>query len=300
MKSFDNLYKEVVLSRLTESSFDLNRNRLDPGVFEVQEIGQPKLLSGVRGQITMQINELDKYLPIKDFYMVGSILTQKYNPNSDIDVVIELDKMDTSIIDSEVVLMLVKDANGKMAVGTTHPINYYITTGELNVEKYDGVYSIANERWLKIPQNLDIDVENYMNRFESELNQIVSSTEELRRDIIDLEELKSMPPDQLKSIKAKMSEKLDDVNKDVENMIIVQQNIKKIRNLAFDKYLTPTEARELGGRNNLPENLVYKLIQRYYYWDVINKLKEIVGDDKDIEMNDIPTIKKIGATLWKR
>lgn len=278
---------------------DINRSLLDPAVFEMPEEGHPKLNNGIKGQIIQTIRELEKTIPVHSFYIVGSILTNRYNNNSDIDVNIQLDPSDLDSIALEDILMFVKHSNGKLAAGTTHPINYYIIKGEFDFDNADGVYDVANERWLKLPRPLDVDVKMYMSRFESDIDDMVHSTEEIRKDVVDLEDLKSIPRSRLQGIKEEMEKKLANITQEAETLISMYKNIKQIRKLAFDKYMTPSEIKEIGSKVNLPENIVYKFLQRYYYEAFVKSLENIMGTKDRFGANDIDRIKRAGRNLWK-
>ena len=56
------------------------------------------------------------------------------------------------------------------------------------------------------------------------------------------------------------------------------------RNDAFAKPMTPAELRKIKAKNALPENVIYKLFEYYWYWELINDLKKI------LESNDVKEI----------
>ena len=55
---------------------------------------------------------------------------------------------------------------------------------------------------------------------------------------------------------------------------------------------------EYGKKNRLPENVTYKLLERYYYFDFIKKLKDIIHDG-DIDDGAVKDIKDAGKEFWK-
>ena len=99
MSNFISLYRSYI--KVFESMLDINRSLLDPNVFEMPEQGQPKLINGIKGQIIQTVRELEKIIPVHSFYVVGSILTNRYNDSSDIDVNIQLDPSDLDSISLE-------------------------------------------------------------------------------------------------------------------------------------------------------------------------------------------------------
>lgn len=105
--------------------------------------GEPPVLNaGIKAQIVEDVLNLRRSIGINKIYIIGSILTRNYTRRSDIDVTIEVNKEDldpdTGIMGVEKVIQLLTALNGKLAVGTTHPINYYITTDfdEDNADAY--------------------------------------------------------------------------------------------------------------------------------------------------------------------
>jgi predicted nucleotidyltransferase len=299
MKTFDSAVKDLK-DHLNESILNINRNTLDPTVFEMTEVPgqQPKLMDPIKGEIMKKAKLIDKIVPIKSVYIIGSILTNKYDPNSDIDVTIEVDPTDLDSLDASIIMKYIKTLNTEYANGTTHKINYYIIKGDFDFSKSDAIYDVPNDKWLKIPKSNDIDVQMHLSRFENDLEEIAQSTEEIRRDLIDLEEIKSLTPRQINNLKDMVQEKLDNLNHDIETLVTLHKTFKNIRKTAFDQYLTPNQIREIGSKNKLPENIIYKLVERYYYWDFIKKLEDII-ENKKVGMNDLNKLKNIGKELWK-
>jgi len=296
---FDSVYNNI-LNNYNESIVNVNRSTLDPTVFEINDSpNQPRLLPVVKYQILDGIQEIASTIPVQEIYLVGSILTNKYTNNSDIDVSIIVDSADVSKIDFEELLIILKRINGKLATGTTHPINFHIVKDSYDFSKTDGVYDVPNEKWVKVPTNSDIDVQQYIQRFDSTMNEIISNTEELRRTIIDIEEIKKIPHNTLLELRTLINNKIEQVTSNIISLTMIYKNIRDLRKLSFDKYMTPNEIMQIGNKNNLPENILYKLLQKYYYADFINALDNIIGNNGNIKTSDINKIKNAGKNLWK-
>jgi hypothetical protein len=198
----------------------------------------------------------------------------------------------------EAVFDLVKNLNGKFAAGTTHPINYFVVEEDYDFNRTDAAYDVANEAWIKEPDHIDLDVQKYMDRFQNTINGIDFTASELRRDIIDLETLKEMDEDQVKDLEAMVQAKIEEIEDGIEGLVRSYKNIRTLRKHGFEKEMTPTEIRKYGRKNNLPENVIYKLLERYYYFEFMGVLKEILADDK-ITDKEIKQVKKAGKNLWK-
>lgn len=292
MSTFDKYFRDV----LNESVIDIPRNSLDPTVFEFPEDGPPIMHPIIKTQISYDIDKIKEVVPVVVYFVVGSILTKNYTPHSDIDVNVQIDPPDETVVEG--VFDLLKILNGKLGAGTTHPINYFIIKDDYDLDKTDGAYDVANEAWIKESEDIDLNVQNYMDRFQSTIQGIDFNVEELRRDIIDLEALKGMNEGQIRDLETRTEEKMKEIEDDAESLVRHYMNVTTLRKQAFEKDMSPTEIRKYGKKNKLPENVVYKLLERYYYFDFMKTLKNILKDDK-ITSSEINTIKRAGQEFWK-
>lgn len=282
---------------LSESILDIPRDSLDPTVFQFPEQGAPILHPRIRSQIVNDLVELNKIVTILDYFLVGSILTPKYNSNSDLDVVAEVEQ-EISPVQHETLVETLRHINGKLAVGTTHPINYFIVKGQFNQDNAEAIYDLANERWLKEPEEKSFNVRKYANKLKSQMANMDLATAELRRDLIDYDELKSLSKEDISGLDFEIKKTLVDIESSVSDIIKLYDNAKLIRKAAFEKNMTPMEIRKFGIKNNLPENVLYKLLERYYYKELAIKLKEILSDG--IEASDVKEIKKTFLDYLKK
>ena len=273
---FKEFFKESVVS--------IKKDRLDPNVFNMAESGDPILNQAIRKQIEMGIEEIKTLLMIKEVYIVGSILTKRYDKDSDIDVTVLAYEEDLvgeqGPIIAERLFALLRLINGHLAIGTTHPINYYVTH-KFDEENFDGIYNLASDTWVKKPKESDFDEKKGFKRFEELVAKVDVQTGKLIRDIVDIRELEDVSKEGLLNLQGKLQRKVNEINLLVDELIAFRKDIKTKRNLAFDKPMTPEEIREYGSKNNLPENITYKLFQKYYYWNLINELENILKNRDD-------------------
>lgn len=283
------------LTYFKESIIDLPKNSLDPTVFQFNEGLPPILQPSIKAQILQQLMEFKKLINIKNIYIIGSILTKSYDKNSDIDVTIEVGKEDLDpdigAIARDRVIAILKNINGKMAVGTTHPINFYITT-DFNTEKADAIYDFEMDKFIKEPKNDLIDLKDYMKSFEDMVSTVDLTTGKLRRDLIDYEKLKEYDSDKLLSIKSNLNSKIYEINKSVESLIEFKKELRARRKAAFDAPMTIEDIQKYSSKNKLPANVIYKLFQKYYYLDLIRKLEDIVLN-RDLENTYIDKIEDL-------
>ena len=158
MSSFETKLKNY----LTLYKIPIGPNQLDPTVFYFSETGdQPKLLPIVQSQITRDIETLASGQPqrILHYYLVGPALTPgSKNRTGELKVIIILNKnlMDVDLdgLAAEQILKLTKELSGKLASGTTRPINYTVSVRNIELDKYKGVYDLSKNEWVKTPNGL--------------------------------------------------------------------------------------------------------------------------------------------------
>ena len=127
MSNFDKFCNSIFNNKweLSESVIDITRNSLDPSVWEFPDDNLPILRPSIKLQIIDIIETIDGMSDIilKDFFIVGSILTKQYSPNSDIDINVQIDEGITDLA-REALFQFIRRVNGSLAIGTTHPINF--------------------------------------------------------------------------------------------------------------------------------------------------------------------------------
>lgn len=285
--NFESFFKESIL--------DYARPGLDPQVFTTTGNGPPVLNSGIKVQIEKDVTEIKRYLPTKRILIIGSILTKNYTKSSDIDVTVEVHKEDLDLdyggLGAEKIIQMLKQLNGKLATGTTHPINYFITT-DFDDDNADAIYDFETDKWIKEPIPRELNIDNYIKTFNDLVSSVDLITGKLRRDAIDYNELKEMDDYSIVNLHSIMSKKLYEINKNIETLVSFKKEIKDKRKAAFSRPMEPEEIIKYASKNRLPENVIYKLFQKYYYFDLINRLDEIIKNrDKSNEyVNDIEDI----------
>ena len=294
-----NTFDRVVHHKLLESVTNLSKDDLDPTVFQARPDGLPILRDSIKIQILKDIDEIRAVLPVVRFFIIGSILTKNYDHVTDLDVSVQVDEQLVDSIAVAEVMYLLKRLNGRMASDTTHPINYYIVTEEYDESKAEAIYDVVNDRWIKEPKTYEPDVEKWSLKFQDTLKSIDVGTGELRRDLIDMAEIMNLGTPNVKRLRFLMKQKLSQIDELVKQLINTNRNVKTLRQMAFDRFMTPAELQLYGARNQLPENILYKLLEKYYYTKFIKKLESILDDRNELELTDVPEIKRAMGDLWK-
>ncbi len=294
-----NIFDNFVYRRLTESVSTIGRDDLDPAVFQPNAEGIPILRDSVRIQILKDIDEIRYILPVTTFFMVGDILTRNYERSTPIDISVQVD---TQLVDSISVadmLHLLKRLNGRMAADTMHPINYYITTQDFDDTQVEAVYDIINTRWLKAPQRYNTDVEKIIYDFYEALSTIDNSSGVIQHDVIDIETLKELETKDLKRLRVLMKEKLYQIESLLRNIVSTQRNPGKLQKVPFELYTTPEEIHLYGVQNHLPENIIRKLFEKYYYQKFIKIIENVLDERNELELSDEPSVNKLMSNIWK-
>ena len=289
---------------IQESVVDIPRRTYAKDIFDYADTEEPKLKQSVLNIINAQLDKFNSIYPIKKYSLVGSSITKQYRNDADLDVNV---LFDVAPADREAVRLMLshqlKDINGKLIPGTKHPINYYIITDpfikETNDAMADGVFDIKNNTWIRKPKEFKFDPQKYASDFEKKVKEIDVAEGELKRDIIDYEDLKELTTDDVLNLHEIINEKLTKIDDDVKHIIAIGDDVVKARRDAFATDMTPDEIRTFGKKNLLPKNVIYKMLEKYHYLKLYHHLKDILHDGKitDAEIRSIQTEDKENDTV---
>ncbi len=286
------------LKSFKESIIDIPRKTYAPGVFDDEDTNNPKIKSEIIGMIMKQFTEFKKEYPILDYSLIGSILTKRYRNDADLDINVLFDvPEDKQEVERERLSKLFlssknpENIQSKLIPGTKHPINYYFITDketyESQNEKADAVFDIGKNRFIKRPEDFTFDVDMYINDFNKKVQELDIVKGELKRDIIDYNELKGLKPNDVLNLQEKIKDKLDEIEDDIEQIIKIGDGVDADRRAAFDKDMSPDEIQKFGIKNRLPKNVIYKMLEKYHYILFYKKCKKILDDgvvtDKEID-----------------
>ena len=175
------------------------------------------------------------------------------------------------------------EINGKSAPGTSHPINYFVLVSDeaydLANQMADNVYDLQKDEFEKKVTVRSIDLNDYMTDFHDRVSKVDILTGELRRDVIDYVSLKKLSRNEVSGLGSKVKSKLDEIENDIAGLIASHKNIRGERMAGFMQKLTPESLRKYGSSNALPKNVIYKLMEKYYYLQFFTQLEKIIGDD---------------------
>lgn len=285
--------------KISESVIDPKVKNFDKLIFANPEDKKPILLDAIRQQILIGANNFLTYVKdIKNIYLVGSILTKHYSEKADIDVNLEIPFPEKDFEDNDALWSFFEASNGKLAGQSLHPINYYLKfipkqkkSFEEKYADFDNVYDIISNKWKKQTKDVSVNVDKYLDEFNSAIKEIDLATMELRRDLIDIKKLKIFKNGEIEDLNKKVQKKLDKITKDIEKIINAKDEIHKNRQIAFKKPLSPSQLKKYKSKNQLPENVIYKLAEYYYIWELAENLRSIIEETNSVEKEDIIDIK---------
>ena len=294
MKSFK-LFKESII--------DIPRRTFAPAVFDDEDTNNPKIKDSVLRLITEQFKEFESEYPILKYSLIGSILTKRYRNDADLDINVLFDVPEDKQEDERLRLskqfLSAKNPDniqGKLIPGTKHPINYYFITDEKTYDdqnkKADAVFDIKGQSFVKRPEEFDFNPNLYLKDFQKQVDKIDMLKGELKRDIIDYDELTELKPGEIKNLEKRISNKLNEIEKDIQDLTDIGDKVDVERRAAFDTDMTPDEIKTYSIKNRLPANVVYKMLEKYHYLTFLKKCKKILDDDK-VTDSEIDSLKSV-------
>ena len=299
-----------MIKTFKESIIDIPRISYAPKVFDNANTKNPKIKPSVIKMIEAQLVEFEKEYPVLKYTLIGSILTKRYRDDADLDINVLFDvpedkREDERLRLSKKFLSVANTDNiqGKLIPGSKHPINYYIITDKETYEdqnkKADAVFDIKRNIFVKRPEDFTFDMDLYINDFNKKVQEIDVVKGELKRDIIDYDELKELKPDDILNLQYKINEKLEEIEDSISDIIKIGDDVALDRRAAFDSDMSPDEIRKYGIKNRLPKNVVYKMLEKYHYLKFYKKCKDILDDGEvtDAEIDSLKTESKSGDEL---
>lgn len=157
-KLFEKEYNKAYLKYHTNP---VAPNSLDPRVwYFLPQGGDPVLQPEIKSQILQDIDRINSAEQafvkrrVWDYFMVGPALQENSSDKCSINIIVQINKTNLDDFLKERILQTIKDINGRLATGTTHPIYYIPTIREVNKENYTAIYHPYTEKWIKKPRFL--------------------------------------------------------------------------------------------------------------------------------------------------
>lgn len=272
---------------IAESIINIPRNCLDTTVFQFSDSGLPPILNdGIRAQILRDIEVFKGIVQIVRFFATGEVLTPNYTNSSELCVNIQVDAEDIDAISTAELMSLLKKINGKLAVGTTHPINYYIIMDDYDIDSNEAAYDIINERWIKTSPAISPVIEEYFTLLQQTLQTIDITDGQIKRNVFDIEEFSQQKIFIIEKFIALLKFKYKETEEKARQM-------SKLYRTIDNKPQTIEDIVDYGRVLKLPEAFIMKLLQKYYYGKLITKLEKILNDRKNPTFRQMPGVQDL-------
>src|SRR5210317_1757912 len=291
-----------LMKTFIESIIDIPRKTYAPAVFDDADTSNPKIKSSVKKLIDDQLAIFAKEYTVVKTSLIGSILTKRYRNDADLDINVLFDvpkdKQEEERLRLSKKYLSASSADsvqGKEIPGSKHPINYYFITDKVTYDdqnkKADAVFDIESNKFIKKPEDFTFDINLYIKEFDRKVQELDVVKGELKRDIIDYDELTELNPDDILNLQDKINSKLEEIEDDIEQIVKIGDGVDTERRAAFDKDMTPDEIRTYGVKNRLPKNVIYKMLEKYHYLKFYKKCKKILDDGEvtDAEIDSLKT-----------
>ena len=244
---------------------------------------------------------------VPEIHVIGSICTNQYVDDSDIDVHIVVSQESKSFNDEylqDAVNGWFKEESNKQFVGK-HPIEVYLQFNPNQELLADGVYHLMTGEWIKGPKvvpngyNPYEDFSHVFDDVRSTVQGVDLMLGELKRDVIDYETIKTaitrLPKKERGDLKAALEAKLEEIEQDIQGLYKKRKDLAKSRELASQPK-TPEEALKSAELTKewRDKNAAFKFVARYQYMRVIKELESLLDDENgELTGSDVKKVKKI-------
>lgn len=295
---------------VVESSVDFPQESLDSLIWKRNDKGEYSLRKNVKDEILGTLMSYGK-LNLEDIsdriHITGSIGTNLYQDDTDIDVhlIPDVGKLPKTMTPEEWQRDIKKYFNENITYVGEHPIEVYLQLNPDQELMSDALYNMTADEWTKGPYLVDLDYNPY-SVFEDVLDRVRELSQEadlglgeLKRDMVDYETIQQaisrLPKKQKESLKKELEVKLDEVKKDIEDLMKTKKQWVDMRKRA-SKPETPEQALqdvELVLRWK-DANATFKFLNRYGYIKFITELEKMLADKEldDKELDKIGSLMK--------
>jgi len=289
-------------STFSESIIDIPRSTYAPMVFDKENTSNPVIKPSVIKMIDDQLAVFAKEHPILKYTLIGSILTKRYRNDADLDINVlfdvPVDQQEDERLRLSKKYLSAKNPDNIQGInipGTEHPVNYYFITDKETYDdqntKADTTFDIKNQKFIKRPDDFKFDTSLYISDFNKKVQEIDVAKGELKRDIIDYDELKELKPGEIKDLQKELTSKLNEIETNLKDLSDIGDAVDVERRDAFNTDMTPDQIKTFSIKNRLPKNVIYKMLEKYHYLTFLKKCKKIL-DDGEVTDAEIDSLRK--------
>ena len=249
-------------STFKESIIDIPRSTYAPMVFDKEDTSNPVIKPSVIKMIDDQLADFAKEYPVLKYTLIGSILTKRYRNDADLDINVLFDVPVEKREDERVRLskkyLSAKNPDNIQGInipGTKHPVNYYFITDEETYDdqnnKADATFDIKGQKFIKRPDDFKFDSSLYISDFNKKVQEIDVAKGELKRDIIDYDELKELKPGEIKDLQKELTSKLNEIETNLKDLSDIGDTVDVERRDAFNTDMSPEQIKTFSIKNQI-------------------------------------------------
>ncbi len=271
----------------------------------------PRLQPSIRNAILLYVGNIGEYLPVAGVKIIGPCLRIDHAQDCQIEVMIEVEdrlKIDP-LAGGNKMLAAYKDLSliqNTPIPSNPHTLVFSIVNASVEkdakkaYEEYDDVYDVEKDEWVKhdsldtynSEKEMNADVDKFLNDLSRRVAVIDLKVNDVSNEIMDAEELKSrFKASQLPELKKQLETKLSQIESDVKTILKRYERLNKARASEY-KTADAKKLATLAKNAELSEDIVYRLLERYYYVELSHKLNEIL-DGGPITADSVVDLKKV-------
>lgn len=240
----------------------------------------------------------------KSIKVVGSIGTNLYDEDADIDIHIEPNpeflegksEEELAEIQRDVMNWFKNEREAKGWFVLQHPYEVYLQLNPIQDYFSDTVYDLLSDEWIKSPKKYDMSYNPYTQYGDifTELDEVVAPADvllgKIHRDIRDIKKLQG------KNQEETLKEQYDGIAQSILALKECKEQWRLIRRRNSAE--VPSELPEDPETLQHPDawkrdNTLFKFLDQYKYFDVVNKLSNLLDDSDHLvleSVDQIPTI----------
>jgi hypothetical protein len=257
------------------SVIDYKRKRLAPTIWD-EGMLRPQVRSYILGL-------LKKNFPgFIGSFILGSITTRRYSKASDVDVNVTMPKN----LDLEPYRSIAKGLNKERIKypGSPHIITFFVVhpvEKKDAIQKTTGAYDLVSNKWLKRADDIGTDTKPLEGAFQGQIKDVDIALGELNRDVKDVELIidafKEVPDSEKQKILQELEGKKAEIEDDLKVITEEYDELHRARVASFEKELEsdPYSAKKHLYNQTLPGNVIFKMMERYGYRDLLERLRDI-------------------------
>lgn len=306
--------KLEIRESLEESSIDFPRKDLDPSVWNKEDDTykiKPEIRRKILDVLGKYPDELVDMTAVGEagatIHIVGSIGTNQYDDDADIDVHLIISKdadLYGDVTFQDKVIKWFNEHRDEIDgyIGE-HPIEVYLQYNPDQDLMSDSCYDLMSDEWLTGPKIVSLDYDPYedFSGIADDLRNVVEDADklfgELKRDVIDYDVIKlameRLSSEQKGLFLDRLKSKLKEIEEDIRALYIKRKEWVDARRMA-SKPSTPEEALkdvELAKKWK-DANALFKFVNRYQYLKTIKTLEKLLVDN-EISPDEVDAIKGI-------